>query len=65
MHKCTFVQYSQILDKKPIVGFFFDQKSFLRFTWHILQYNLLFSSYFEQSIQRQLKTAEQLIFYPL
>ena len=33
--------------------------------WRILQYNLLFSSYFDNSIQKQPKTAEHLILYTI
>ena len=33
--------------------------------WRILQYNLLFSSYIDNSIQKQPKTAEHLILYTL
>ena len=33
--------------------------------WHILQYNLLFSSYFDHSIQKQPKPADHLILYTL
>ena len=39
----------------------FGLKVILLFYVHILQYNLLFSSYFDHSIQKQPKTTEHLI----
>ena len=64
MRKCTSVQYSQILDKNLLLALLI-QKSFLRSMLRILQYKLLFSSYFDHSIQKQPKTTEYLILYTL
>ena len=63
MRKCTFVQYSQILDKNLFLAFL-AQKSFWRSIRRILQYNIL-SSYFDHSTQKQHKMAEYLILYTL
>ena len=64
MRKCTSVQYSQILNKNLLLAFL-DQKSFWRSMWRIMPYNFLFSSYFDHSVQRQLKTAEHPILYTI
>ena len=48
-------QFVNILGSKVILAFYL----------RILQYNLLFSFYFDHSIQKQPKTAEYLISYTL
>ena len=53
------------LDKKNLLLAFLAQKSFWLSMWRLLQYNILFSSYFDHSIQKQPKTAEHLILYTL
>ena len=62
MWKRTSIQYSLILDKNLLLAFLV-QKSFWRSMWRILQYNILFSSNSDHSIQKQLKTAEHLILH--
>ena len=60
MRKGTSIQYSLILDKILLLAFLV-QKSFWRSMWRILQYNILFSSNCDHSIQKQFKTAEHFI----
>ena len=64
MRKYTFIQYSLILDENLLLASLM-QKSFWHSMWHILQYNLLFSSNSDHSIQKQFKTAEHLILLTL
>ena len=64
MPKRTSIQCSQILDQNLLLAVLV-QKLFWRSMWRILQYILLFSSYFDYSIQKQPKTAEYLILYTL
>ena len=52
--------YSQILDKKPIVGIFGSKVIFAFCVAHFAIY-LLFSSYFDHSIQKQPKADEHII----
>ena len=61
MRKCTSIQNSLILDKKNLLLAFLVQKSFWRSMWRILQFNILFCSNSDHSIQKQFKTAENLI----
>ena len=62
MRKRTSIQYSLILGKNLLLAFLV-QKSFWRSMWRILQYNILFSSYSDHSLQKQFKTAEHLILH--
>ena len=62
MRERTSIQYSLILDKNLLLAFLV-QKSFWRSMWRILQYNILFSSNSDHSIQKQFKTAEHLILH--
>ena len=62
MRKRTSIQYSLILDKNLLLAFLVH-KSFWRSMCRILQYNILFSSNSDHSIQKQLKTAEHLILH--
>ena len=65
MCKCKSVQYFQILDKKNIVGIFGSKVILAFYVAHFAEYNLLFSSYSDHSIQKQPKTAKHLILYAL
>ena len=62
MRKRTSIQYSLILDNNLLLAFLV-QKSFWRSMWRILQYNILFSSNSDHSIQKQFKTAKDLILH--